>query len=136
MSLKTFLALLAGFALGLIAATSIHELLAAGERSKVKRSAADARTISDAIERYRQTNGRYPPIGRDLAQLAPALVPPYLKSLPARDVYGEPYLLLMDGSVPVVVSTGRNGFAFERGEMIAKGPAFPAMAPHPHAPSS
>jgi hypothetical protein len=127
MSLRTFLALLAGFALGFGAAMLIVKLLYVAEQSKSVRSAADASTISHALETYRQANGRYPPIVRDVTQLTPALAPTYVRVVPSQDIYGTPYLVLMDGDVPAVISTGKNGFVFERGELIANGPAFPEL---------
>ena len=102
----------------------MQSLLDAGEKSKAKRSAADARAISTALEAFHENNGKYPPLDhRGISQLTTYLVPRYMKGLPATDAYDCPYLFVMDGSVAAIVSTGRNGFVVERAQIVAKGPA-------------
>jgi len=125
MNWRTWLALLIGVVLGFGASVSIQSLLDAGARSKAKRSVADAISISRALEAFRDGNGRYPPLDHDLSKLTKYLVPKYIQTLPARDAYDQPYLVVMDGSVPAIVSTGRNGFAIERGQVVAEGPVLP-----------
>lgn len=127
MSLKTLIALLIGITLGFAAAMSIQSLLAAGERSKVKRSAADAFAISRALETFRSPYGCYPPMAHDVGQLAAYLEPTYVRRLPVRDSYDSSYLVVMDGSVAAVVSTGRNGFVIERDKLVGEGPSFPGQ---------
>lgn len=130
MSLRTFLALLAGFMAGFAAAVSLQSAIDAGARSKAKRSAAEAASISLALEAYRSANGRYPKLGHTSTDLAVALVPGFLRATPSPDIDGQPFRILMDGDVVAVVSTGRNGIVVERGEVIAKGPAFPEIGVH------
>lgn len=121
MTSRVWLAAAIGLLLGFCAALAIQNLLAAGERSKNKRSLADARGISDALERFREANGQYPPVTGEAAQLTPYLVPKYLRALPTHDLYDRPYLVAKAGSVDVVISTGRNGFVV-RGREMLQGP--------------
>jgi len=121
MTTRVWLAFAIGLLLGFGAELTIQNLLNAGERSKNKRSLADASTISDALDRFRETTGSYPPIAGDAAKLKPYLEPTYLRSLPTRDIYDRPYLVATDGSIALIISTGRNGFAV-RGRRILLGP--------------
>ena len=116
MSWRTLLALLLGLVVGFAASSSIQSLLDAGERSKVKRSAADAIAISRCLEAFRKDNGRYPPLGQSVGQVAGYLEPKYIRHLATKDSYGRPFVVLMDGSAAAVFSTGRNGFVVERGK--------------------
>jgi type II secretory pathway pseudopilin PulG len=122
MTARVWFALAIGLLLGFCAALTIQNLLEAGERSKNKRSFADARTISDAIEQFREVAGQYPPVTGDATKLKPYLEPTYLRAVPTHDIYDRPYLVMMDGAVAVVISTGRNGFAVGRRKML-QGPS-------------
>lgn len=110
-SMKSVLAALVGFVLGALFVGAIHDLLAAGEASKNKRSLAEARNILDALQRYRAETGEYPRLDADLSNAKSLLVPKFTTNIWQRDVYNRPYIIFIDRTGPVVVSTGRNGFA-------------------------
>jgi type II secretory pathway pseudopilin PulG len=95
-----------GFVLGILAATSVQNLLLAGEASKNKHAVANARTVATALEAFRLAKGKYPPLERGIAGLGDYLVPAYLRSVPPTDAYGREYIVLSDSSGAVIVSTG------------------------------
>ena len=121
MTWKGCLALIVSFAFGFMTATAIHELLQAMHRSHAKRSAADCRSISDAIEHYRLDHGQYPPLDGNVEHLRPYLVPRYLKGLPTRDMWNQPLLVVMNGPRVTVISIGHYGAAAEAGALIRDG---------------
>src|ERR1700686_4461827 len=125
MSWRTWVALPLGLVLGFATLSSIQSLLVAGERSKVKRSTADAIVISRCLEAFRENNGRYPRLDQTVGQLASYLEPKYIQHLPTKDAYDNPFVVVMDGSVAAIFSTGKNGFVVEREQVTAKGPVFP-----------
>lgn len=112
--------LLLGFVLGFASATAIQSLLDAGTRSKSKRTAADCRIISTALESYRMAEGQYPPLDGNVEHLARHLVPRYIKQLPTRDMDNQPYLVVLNGTRATVISTGKYGVAVEAGTVIRK----------------
>ena len=99
---------------GFLTATAIENVLKAGERSENKRSAGDARSISYALEDFREKTGAYPPMDRGIAGLPQYLEPTYMRNLPTTDMYGRPFIVFRDASGAAVVSTGRNGFVVRR----------------------
>src|SRR5687768_14819909 len=105
-----------GIVVGFAAATVLQSMLDAGARSKAKRTAGDCRSISIALEDYRKANGRYPPLDGNVEHLAPYLVPTYMRVLPKKDMAGQPLLVLMKGSTPAVISTGRYGIVAQSGD--------------------
>ena len=116
--MKIVVTLLVGVVLGFASATAIESLLDAGARSKAKRKAADCATISTALEHYRTSNGRYPPLDGDIEHLVPYLVPRYVKQLPLRDVSGQPFLVVTNGSRVAVIATGKYAVVAEDGKLI------------------
>jgi type II secretory pathway pseudopilin PulG len=76
--------LIALFFVGMVAAIAIPNLLNAIDRGRQKRTMADMRTIAVAMESYAQDRGVYPS-ANSVDELRFALVPTYLRSLPAQD---------------------------------------------------
>jgi type II secretory pathway pseudopilin PulG len=120
--MKIVFAAVVAFILGFVAATSFHNLRAAGEASKNKRAAADGRSISAALENFRDENGAYPPVVGEVAALQPFLAPRFIRTVPTIDAYGRPFLLLRDASGLAIVSTGRNGFVVRKGVVSSADP--------------
>ena len=75
--------------IGILAAIEIPNLLTAMELSKQKRSMADMRTLAVATEAYGTDKNEFPP-GSTASDLTSALVPTYMKSVPAADAWGTP----------------------------------------------
>lgn len=121
MTWKTTLALSIGIVVGFTLASAVHELLDGMKRSWAKRTAADCRSISDAIEKYRAENGEYPPLDGDVQHLARYLTPRYLQQLPTRDMSNQPYLVVKNASKAAVISVGSYGVAMEAGTLIRGG---------------
>jgi type II secretory pathway pseudopilin PulG len=117
--MKALLVSLVAFILGFLASTILHNLLAAGEASKNKRAAGDARSISAALEKYHQEHGSYPPVEGEVRSLQPFLAPRFLRSVPTSDAYGRPFLLIADSSGLAIASTGRNGFVVRKGVIVS-----------------
>jgi hypothetical protein len=122
MTFKTGIALCVGIALGFAMGGAVQELLDAMKRSWAKRTAADCRSISIAIEQYRVDHGEYPPLDGDVGHLGAYLAPHYLRQVPVRDMSSQPYLVVMNGSKAVVISVGRYGAAVEAGTLIRGAP--------------
>src|SRR5688572_8314508 len=86
--------------IGILAAIAIPNLLTAMQRSKQKRTMADMRTIATAWEARATDVNKYNAAGAitalatcsntvDQTQLSGALVPTYIKLLPAKDGWGN-----------------------------------------------
>jgi hypothetical protein len=86
--------------------------LDAGRASKRKRSIGSAVTLSAALERFRADHEYYPQ-ALDREHLASDLVPKYLRAVPS-DVYGQPFVVTMNGTAPAVISLGRGGFGVQQ----------------------
>jgi type II secretory pathway pseudopilin PulG len=87
--------------LGIVAAIAIPNLLTAQQRAKQKRTMADIRSLSAAIEAYSTDKNEYPK-GSTAADLAGALSPTYIKTVPAIDGWGHAlqYACLKDTTTP------------------------------------
>lgn len=70
--------------LGILAAIAIPNYLTAMNRSKQKRTMADMRYLATALESYAVDENHYPEVS-SVEELSPALVPKYMKAVPARD---------------------------------------------------
>jgi type II secretory pathway pseudopilin PulG len=70
--------------LGILAAIAIPNFLTAMNRAKQKRTVADMRTLATAMDSYVVDENRYPEVS-SVSDLSSALVPKYLKAVPARD---------------------------------------------------
>jgi len=87
--------------IGILAAIAIPNLLTAQQRAKQKRTMADIRSLSAAIEAYSTDKNEYPK-GSTAADLAGALSPTYIKTVPAVDGWGHAikYDCLKDPATP------------------------------------
>jgi type II secretory pathway pseudopilin PulG len=87
--------------LGIIAAIAVPNLLTAQQRAKQKRTMADIRQLSAAIEAYSTDKNEYPK-GSTAADLAGALAPTYIKTVPAVDGWEHAlqYTCLKDATTP------------------------------------
>ncbi|HEX3068827.1 MAG TPA: type II secretion system protein GspG, partial [Thermoanaerobaculia bacterium] len=74
--------------LGIVAAIAIPNFLTAQQRAKQKRTVADIRSLSAAIEAYSTDKNEYPK-GATAADLAAALSPTYIRTVPAVDGWGH-----------------------------------------------
>jgi type II secretory pathway pseudopilin PulG len=74
--------------IGILAAIAIPNLMTATQRSKQKRTIADLRSLSTAVEAHASEKDQYPAGTMD--DLAPALSPVYMKSVPRLDGWGTP----------------------------------------------
>lgn len=75
---------------GILAAIAIPNLLTAMQRSKQKRTMADMRSVSTAVEAYGTDNNGYPNVA-SLDELRPLLTPKYMKAIPSVDGWGHPF---------------------------------------------
>ncbi len=91
--------------IGIIAAIAIPNLLNAINRSKQKRTMADMRSISTAIESYAIDNAAYPAASSP-ATLAASIEPAYIKTLPLVDGWGRSYTI---DSTPVQYTVWSGG---------------------------
>ncbi len=76
--------------IGILAAIAIPNLLTAMQRSKQKRTMADMRSVSTAVEAYGTDNNGYPNVA-SLDELRPMLTPKYMKAMPSVDGWGHPF---------------------------------------------
>lgn len=121
--LKLGLMFILGVVAGASVATAIPSYMQALDRSHTRRAAADIRAVSSALEHYRNARGSYPPLESDVEALLPYLKPEFIESLPSRDIYNQPYLVLKRGDRALVVFLGRNGAAAAGGELVAGFPS-------------
>lgn len=96
--------------IGLIAAIAIPNLLNAVDRGKQKRTMADLRSISTAIESYAVDNTIYP-VAADIATLSINLEPLYITNVPPNDAWGRNFLFNSDGLDYTIGSGGKDGGA-------------------------
>ncbi len=87
--------------IGIVAAIAIPNFLTAKQRATQKRTMADIRSLSTAIEAYSTDKNEYPK-GSTAADLAGALSPTYIKTVPAVDGWGHAlqYTCLKDATTP------------------------------------
>ena len=116
MKWKAVVVFFVGGVVGFLLSQAAQSLIDAAAASKMKRSIGSAMTLSAALEKFRDDNGRYPAIlsGEQLAQ---SLTPKYLREVPT-DVYGRPFVIAMSGTTPTVISAGRGGFVVQRQKLI------------------
>ena len=74
--------------IGIIAAIAIPNFLSAADRGKQKRTMADMRSVSAAIESYSVDQGAYP-AAADMRELAEILSPAHIMSCPQVDGWGN-----------------------------------------------
>jgi type II secretory pathway pseudopilin PulG len=108
---------------GILAAIAIPNLLTAMQRSKQKRTMADMRSVSTAVEAYATDTNQYPKVA-SYDDLQPLLVPKYIRSLPTRDGWNNPlrYACVKEEQGRctgyAVGSAGKDG-RFERDDLTA-----------------
>lgn len=114
--------------IGILASIAIPNLLGALQKAKQKRTMSDMRTVATAWEARATDLNRYNAAGAlsvlascsndvTVPQLSAALVPTYIKLMPADDGWGNKWRLRLDqafGALPsaadyVIWSAGRNG---------------------------
>ena len=74
--------------IGIIAAISIPNFVAATDRAKQKRTMADIRSLATACEAYATDNNHYPKAW-NVSELGPLLTPTYIKEMPSEDGWGH-----------------------------------------------
>jgi type II secretory pathway pseudopilin PulG len=104
--------------IGILAAIAIPNLLTAQQRAKQRRTMADIRSLSAAIEASSTDKNEYPK-GSTAADLAGALSPTYIKTVPALDGWQHAfkYTCLKDATTPdsekcagyTLASAGKDG---------------------------
>ena len=97
--------------IGVIAAISIPNLLAAIDKGKQKRTMADLRTVGTAAEAYAVDNGRYP-VASDAAALALALssgASSFVKVMPQLDGWNHPWVVDSGATAYTLSSSGKDG---------------------------
>jgi len=103
------------FIFGACSAVVVPNVLTAMDRSRQKRTMADIRTISTAIEAYETDHPDWKPPRRGYlaADLASMLQPSYVKVLPKKDGWDRPFhvaLWTVDGGASYRIwSLGRDG---------------------------
>jgi type II secretory pathway pseudopilin PulG len=103
---KFTIAFVVGGLVGFATSQLLQSALDAYASSAIKRSTSDAVAISRALERYKQDNGRYPDVTGGWPGLSQPLAPKYLRAVPKDTYSGEPYIVLMTDTVPVVMAPG------------------------------
>ena len=106
--------------IGILAAIAIPNLLTAMQRSKQKRSMADMRTIATAwearatdVNKYNAAGISVPATAMANATLDTMLAPTYVKVLPSKDGWGNPYQYNVDANANAqqyaITCYGRDG---------------------------
>ena len=96
--------------IGIIAAIAIPNLAGAIDRGKQKRTLADMRTISTAVEAYAVDNSQYP-VSSDTATLWLAISPQYLRPIKQYDGWDHAYLVNVEATAYTIASAGKDGVA-------------------------
>ena len=99
--------------IGVIAAISIPNLLAAIDKGKQKRTMADLRTVGSATEAYAVDNGRYP-VAADaptLAALLAASSSSFIKVMPQLDGWSHSWIVDSATTAYTIASAGKDGAA-------------------------
>lgn len=76
--------------LGIVAAIAIPNMLTAMQRSKQKRTMADMRLVSTAVDAYGTENNGYPNVA-SYDELRPLLTPKFMSAMPKIDGWGHPF---------------------------------------------
>lgn len=111
--------------IGILAAIAVPNLLNAMQRSRQRRTMADIRQIALAWESFETEHGGYTAAGYspleeplEISDVEQALVPTFLRVLPAEDGWGQPFRFSVNalgstGSRYQIVSYARDGVAQE-----------------------
>lgn len=121
-----------GLVLGSLSAVMLQSLLTAAVRSKAKRSLADSRSVSLALEEYRKEKGQYPPLDGHAESLSPYLLPAYIRNVPTRDAFDQPFVVCMRGKTAAVVAAGQYGAIIEDGKVVSSAGWDPPLEHAPH----
>jgi len=113
---KSVIVFFVGAIVGFLVSYAQHSLLEGYVAGTIKRSMANARTISTALEHYKQDNGHYPNVSSS-AQLSSALVPKYIREIPADMYSGRPFVVIRTDAGPAIIAAGRGGFIVQKGEV-------------------
>ena len=76
--------------LGILAAIAIPNIMTAKDRATQKRTIADMRTLTTALEAYATDNNQYPDVG-SVSALKPYLSPTFVRDVPAKDGWGHDF---------------------------------------------
>ena len=87
---------------------ALPSLRSGGDRGKAKRTMADMRSLSIAIEAYRDERGSYPD-ATAIDELAPQIEPAFLRRAPRRDGWGAAFEVRSGGGGFTIRSTGGEG---------------------------
>jgi general secretion pathway protein G len=95
--------------IGIIAAAAIPNMINAINRGRQRRTMADMRSLSLAIETYAVDHDHCPWVGTT-GELVPILTPTYLKKVPVTDAWNTAMVYETDshGSVYTVISYARD----------------------------
>jgi len=111
-SVENILLLPAAVATGVVAAIAIPNLLTAKEKGKQKATIHDMENISAAIEGYIEDHKKAPQ-GKSLEEIRKELEPFYIKHLPIKDAWGNPFYYKhgtgKDKKSYSIASGGKNG---------------------------
>ena len=110
--------------IGILAAIAIPNLLTAMQRSRQKRTMADIRSVATAWEARATDMNTYALAGAGItipaftgapttAELASALSPTYIKSMPQNDAWGTQFDVGADAAAYVIASYGKDKAADE-----------------------
>ena len=94
--------------IGVVAAMTIPNLLAAIDKGKQKRTMADMRSIGTAVEAYAVDNGNYP-IASDAATLALLISGKFVKVMPEQDGWNHAYVVDSQATQYTLSSSGKDG---------------------------
>jgi general secretion pathway protein G len=105
--------------IGILAAIAIPNLLTAMQRSRQKRTMADIRSVATAWEARATDMNTYQLAGLSIpawgtpttSELAGALSPTYIKSMPLNDAWGNEFSVGADDGAYVIASYGKDGLA-------------------------
>lgn len=93
---------------GIIAAIAVPNALNAIDRGKQKRTIADLRTISSAMDRYAAVHHAFP-VASSTGDLQTVLQPKYVKLLPVLDGWNHPIQVDAAPSAYTIYSFGKDG---------------------------
>jgi len=118
---------------GIAAAIIIPNFMTARQRSCQRRTMADIRSVSTAVEAYGTDKNGYPQV-QSYDELTPLLVPTYIRLFPQRDGWNHPFRYactkMQDGNCAAyaIGSAGRDGVFAQDLRAYAAGPPTPTTS--------
>jgi general secretion pathway protein G len=96
--------------IGVIAAISLPNLMAAIDKGKQKRTMADLRSIGTAVEAYAVDNSKYP-VASDASTLALTISgsSSFVKVMPQLDGWDHPFVVDSEATAYTISSSGKDG---------------------------